>query len=105
MNKIGGAYQTVHPDVGLVREMMKHQHAAAKAIGADLERRAVGGERIRPAVPWLGGILRNRSQQIVFAVIEHELETPVGGQGCGSGRSQVGKIWRAVAVENILDIS
>ena len=79
MNEVRGANQAVEPDIGLGREVMKHQRTAAQAVRADFERRPVCGERIESALPGLAGLFGNRAQQVVLAIVEHQFETPVCG--------------------------
>ncbi|RAO11355.1 hypothetical protein GUI43_03272 [Micromonospora noduli] len=51
VSQLHRADQAVRAHLRLVREVVEHQDPAAQPVGADLESRAVGGERVRPAGP------------------------------------------------------
>src|ERR1035441_3310560 len=104
MHKVRRANQTIERDVCLSWEMMKHQHAAAQPVRSNFESGAVSRKWIEPADPRQAGLLWGRIQQIVLTVVKDQLKTPVGWQRRFYCCSEVGKVWRAVAVEDILEI-
>jgi len=78
MDQVGRTHQAVHPYACFRGEVMKHEDSPAQAIGSDLERGAIRGKRIETATPY-AGFLRERSSQIVLAVIKDRFEAPVSG--------------------------
>src|SRR5205823_3802195 len=120
--EIGGAYQAVvafesREVTGCIcvgfRDVMEHQDPLAEPIRADLKSRAVGGERVvsngpgnriafSRIVDWL------RSIGVVFAIIQHGLEHPIGVSRQWSGwliRSIVREKWRSIAVTDALEVA
>src|SRR5207237_7766971 len=99
--------QTVEADTWLIGKMMKHQRPAAQAIGANLERGSVSRKRVGSAIPGRAGLLGDRSLDIVFAVVEHELETPIARLARQRNRllgRQIREIRRAVTVKYTLEV-
>ncbi len=104
--KVSGADQAFQSNVGLVFEVVKHQYTLAKAICAKFKSGPISRERVEADLPGRKtGILRQRILCVVLAVIEYELETPIGGQWHRWVDVQVGKIRTTVAVENVFYVS
>src|SRR5690242_471673 len=69
--------QAAPPDAYFIREMMEHQHALAETIGTNLKATAVRGEWVTATEPCFP-IVRLRMPLIMFAVVEDNLEHPIG---------------------------
>jgi hypothetical protein len=102
---VSGAHQAVRTDFGLVGEVMEHQDAPAQPVGAHLEARAIDRERVVAAAPGARLVERMGVVRAVLAVVEDELEAPVGGQGCPRCVGKVGEVRHAVAVAHTLDVA
>ena len=105
VREVGRSDQAAEADADLVLEVVEHQHAAAQPIRAHFESRSICRKRIHAPRPRQAGVSGNRSRRIVIAVVEHHLEAPVGGQRDGRGGVQIGKVRRAVAVADALQIA
>ena len=77
VDEVGGAHQAVRAHSRLVREVVEHQDALAEAVGSHLEAGAIGGERIVAAEP-VPAVVGRRLVGVVLAVVEDDLEQPVG---------------------------
>src|SRR5262245_17451108 len=104
MNQVRGTNQAFQADFGLVGEMMEHQDAPAETIRAYLKGGPVGGEGIRSAGPRPCRVVRRGVRLIVFAVVKHNLEAPIGGQWGWRPSGQVRKIRSTVPVGDTLDV-
>ncbi len=104
VREIGRADEAVDVDRRLAAEVVEHQRAPAQTIGAHLEPAAMRGEGVHPAGPRRTGIRWHGRIDIVFAVVEDHLEAPIRGKRCGRRGGEVGKVGRAVAVENPLQV-
>ena len=92
IRQIGRTHQAIAANPGLAGEVMEHQNALAEAGRAYLEPRSIDREWVLPEGPWpdkrSAGIpvlvvFGFRGCLIVIAIVEHDLEHPVG---CGNLR-------------------
>src|SRR5262245_22621452 len=89
--------------------MVKHEDAAAATAGPDLEAGPTGGECVCSVIP-RRAIAYLRCGQIVFAIVQDDLEQPAGLFELGVGE----KVWplslgveqgRLIRVPNALDVA